>query len=118
MVHFHYKGWGGWVLAALLFWLIVVMAGIPLIARYLPDADRLDRNVDLTCALYCAVCAVTVYVVDRVRAAQLSRTKRETTGPVVEPGERDDEFLYIAMTYWPYILAAGALFALAASLFA
>lgn len=112
------KGWGWSVLYVSLAWLIAVF-GLAIAFGYDKgeplDSDRIFYRL---CALWLTCSAMTVYVLDRWREARAHRAAADTaTGPFIE-AKRDDEFLYMRMWAWPYVLMAMALWALGASFIA
>ena len=81
-----------------------------------PGPHGEDRLFNELCAVWLLLSAMSVYAVDRYREGVARRKRSETAGPFPEV-IRDDEFLFMRMWAWPYVLAALALAALIASRF-
>ena len=104
------KGWGWSVLFTSLAWLIAVFCVA--ITIDLPGSE--DRLFYELCAIWLFLSAVTVFAVDRYREGVARR--RSGAGPVVET-QREDEFLFMRMWVWPYVLLVFSVAAFVASLF-
>jgi len=110
------KGWGWSVLWITLGWLIPVFGFAIVTGMQEPGPHGDDRLFNELCALWLLLSAMSVYAVDRYREGVARRKRNETAGPFPEV-IRDDEFLFMRMWAWPYVLVALALAALISSRF-
>ncbi len=106
--------WGIWVFFIAIAWLFVLF-GV-LIAGGFPIADphASDRPFHQFVCLWLVLTAASVYVLARYRAGRRSDA---SSGPMLQPPPEVDSFLFIRMSYWPYIIMALALWAFVASTF-
>ena len=115
-MHIQAKGWGWAVLFVTLAMMLVVMGASVFFTKLLPDPHNMDRAFDQLCAVWLLLSAVIVFGLDRYREGKARRAVLGTD-PVQGDVPREDEFLYMRMRVWPYVLAALGVWALIASYF-
>jgi hypothetical protein len=107
MIHAQFRGWGFSVLLLFAFWVWVLIALVVIISPYEPDQHRAALQVQLAFAAMFAAHALSVLGV----AIYRRKRRRYAEMGVV------DEFLYLRLDVWPYILlAVSMLFAGASAL--
>jgi hypothetical protein len=98
-------------------WMFIVY-GVPIATGYYePNEHKVVAMMDQLAAVWLILSAATVYALDRYREGVAHRKANNTGGPF-PVARRDDEFMFIRMSYWTYILLAFAVYALGASFFA
>ncbi len=105
------KGWGWSVFYVSILWLFVVFGIVIAFGIYEPDPQKSDKLFYQLCALWLVLSAVSVFALDRWREGKARRT---AIGLFAET-KRDDEFLFMRMWVWLYVLLALAAWALGAS---
>ena len=104
MIHAQFRGWGFSVLLLFAFWVWVLIALVVIISPYEPDQHKAGLQTQWAFAAMFAAHALSVLGVSVYR-------RRDAEMGVV------DEFLYLRLDVWPYILlAVSALFAGASAL--
>ena len=107
MIHAHFRGWGFSVLLLFAFWVWVLIALVVIISPYEPNQHRAAIQVQWAFAAMFAAHALSVLGVAIYR--------RKRRGPA-ETGAVD-EFMYLRLDVWPFILlAVSILFAGASAL--
>ena len=112
----HWRGWGLSVFLLFVFWIWVAIALVIAISPYEPDRHKADIDVEWGFAALFALYAMSVWAVIAYRRQSLRRKAPPGlfTAESTLPG---DEFVFVPLIYWPYILlAVMLLFAGAASL--
>jgi hypothetical protein len=97
-----WRGWGILVLLVPFAWIFLIVGIMIGIGYYDPDEARVAALIYRLGALAFALSAICLYPIVRYRAR-------------VAPGQ--DEFSFVPMKYWTYVLAAVAVALLAASFF-
>ena len=98
-------------------WMFIVF-GVPIAAGYYePSQHKIAVMLDQLAAVWLILSAASVYVLDRYREGVARRKAGDSGGPFPVT-RRDDEFLFIRMSFWTYILLAFAAWALGSSFFA
>jgi hypothetical protein len=113
----HWSGWGWtafYIPIALLFAVFgfVIFAGV-----YEPDPHKSDQLLDLVIALWMLLSAAAIFAVDRWREGKARWVAAESVGPFIKT-RRNDTFLWITLSFWPYVFLVIALGAVVASFFA
>ncbi|MGA7712848.1 MAG: hypothetical protein WCA81_13170 [Rhizomicrobium sp.] len=97
-------------------WMFIVF-GVPIAAGYYePSQHKVAVMLDRLAAVWLILSAATVYVLDRYREGVAQR-KAQNAGGLFPVARRDDEFMFIRMSFWTYILLAFAAWALGSSFF-
>lgn len=96
---FQWRGWGFSVALLLAFWIFVLIAVVVFAAPYEPDRHMASLKTQWLFAGMFALHALSVFVVVVYRRKHPS---------VAESGAdpRGDEFMFIRLELWPYILLA------------
>lgn len=97
----HWRGWGISVFLLFVFWIFAVIALVVFAAPYVPDRSKAMLTVQWLFAGMFALLALSVF------AVVLCRRWR----PPAAEGEADphaDEFMFIRLDLWPYILLCPA----------
>jgi hypothetical protein len=110
------KGWGWSVFYVSILWMFVVFGVVIYFGIGSSDPQNDDRLFYQICAVWLTLSAATVFALDRWREGKARNAASEAVGPFIET-KRDDEFLYMRMWAWPYVLLAFAAWALGASFF-
>lgn len=97
-----WRGWGHLVFFVPFAWIFVLIAILIGSNYYEPDEAKVEAMIYRTGALALALATVTLWVISRYRSR-------------VAPGR--DEFCFIPMEYFTYVISAGAVAAFVASFF-
>jgi hypothetical protein len=98
-------------------WMFVIF-GVPIaIGYYEPNQHKVAVMVDRLAAIWLILSAATVYLLDRYREG-IAQRKAHDAGGLFPVARRDDEFIFIRMYFWTYILLAFAAWALGSSFYA
>ena len=102
-----WRGWGFFVFFGTFAWIFLLIGIMIATDSYEPDEAKAAAGTDLLFALAFILSAASVFL--------LARYRKNTPGKVVDPSTGKihlvphvDEFMFIRMKYWTYVLVAAA----------
>lgn len=105
----HVISWKGWGLAVGLLtvlWIFIVVVTFVMIGSYYPDTFYTPDKAEANAMSWRMMAACFALSAASVQLVSLHRNQLRQKAPDAIP---PDEFMYISLKYWPYILAAAAL---------
>ena len=112
-----WTGWG-WTAFFIPIALLFAMFGVMIFSGIFdPDPHKSDQQFDLFVAIWMLLSAGAVYFIDRWREGKARQVAAKSDGPFIKT-RRDDTFLWITLSFWPYVFSIIALCAIVALFFA
>jgi len=99
-----WKGWGFWVYGITFGWLFILIGIMIAIDSHDPDAAKAAAFTDQLFGLSFMLSALSVFVLSRYRDNTPHQKIDPSTGSI-DLIHNHDEFMFIPMRYWSYILA-------------